>query len=225
MYSFWLVTFASCEGPRVRLKFFKIRAPSLGEAGGRASRETNYWRLAVEKTRTPLSFNHLIMRTKLLAGFVLLTAFAGGASAAVVMEKRSRQVPHVEVFGCQGVHSFVFRGPTGTSRRPILVPPREYWTAREAGIYSFVVRYSSGQVCSRLVTPEVFARYQVGEHFYDRPAVRDYSSDDSKTSATVFRHRHTIAQAWPGSEKSKPRRAVAKHRKNQRSKSSGITQR
>jgi hypothetical protein len=169
-------------------------------------------------------FNHLIMRTKFLAGFVLLTAFAGGASAAVVVEKRSRQLPHVEIFECQGIHSFVFRGPKGTSRRPILVPPREYWTAREAGIYSFVVRYSSGQVSSRLVTPEVFARYQVGEHFFDRPAVRDYS-EDSKTSATVFRHRHTIAQAWPRSEKPKTHRAVAKQRKQQRSKSNRITQR
>jgi hypothetical protein len=166
------------------------------------------------------------MRTRLLASYVLLTAFAGSASAAVVMEKRSRQLPHVEVFGCQGIHSFVFRGPTGTSQRPILVPPREYWTAREAGIYSFVVRYSSGRVCSRLVTPEVFARYQVGEHFYDRPAVRDtYSSDDSKTTAMVVRHRHTIAQAWPRSEKRKTHRAVAKHRKHQRSKSARITQR
>jgi len=166
------------------------------------------------------------MRTKFLAGFVLLIAFAGGASAAVVVEKRSRQLPHVEIFECQGIHSFIFRGPTGTSRRPILVPPREYWTAREAGIYSFVVRYSSGQVCSRLVTPEVFARYQVGEHFYDRPAVRDtYNSDDGKTSATVVRHRHTIAQAWPRSEKQTTHRAVAKQRKPHRSKSNRITQR
>ena len=157
------------------------------------------------------------MRTRFLAGFVLLTAFAGGASAAVVMEKRSRVLPHVEVFECQGIHSFVFRGPTGTSRRAILVPPREYWTAREAGIYSFVLRYSSGKVCSRLVTPEAFARYQVGEHFYDRRAARDdYGPEDSKTTATVVRHRHTIAQAWPSSQKSKSNPTVAKHRKQKR---------
>ena len=127
-------------------------------------------------------------------------------------------MPHVEIFECQGIYSFVFRGPVGTSRKPILVPPREYWTAREAGIYSFVVRYSDGRVCSRLVTPEVYARYQVGEHFYDRPAVREYSSTDSKTTATVFRHRHTIAQAWPRSEKPKTHQAAAKKRKHQRSK-------
>ena len=159
------------------------------------------------------------MRTRFLAGYLLLIAFAGGASAAVVVEKNSRQLPYVEVFGCQGIHSFIFRGPTGTSRRPILVTPRDYWIAQEAGIYSFVVRYSSGQVCSRLVTPEVFARYQVGEHFYDRPAVRDYTSDDSKTTATMVRHRHTIAQAWPRSEKRKTQGALAKKsRKHHRSK-------
>lgn len=159
------------------------------------------------------------MRTRLLAGFLLLTAFAGGASAAVVVEKKSRQLPHVEVFGCQGVHSFVFRGPTGTSRRPILVPPREYWTAREAGIYKFVVRYSSGNVRSRLVTPEVFARYQVGEDFYDRPAPRDqYESDDGKATQTVVRQRQTTAQVRQRSHKRKTHRAVAKHRKHHRPK-------
>ena len=218
MYSFWLVTFASRAVPLVRLKFFKIRAAFPGWAGRPGRAETNYWRLAAEKTRTPLSFNHLIMRTKFLAGLVLLTAFAGSASAAVVVEKRSRQMPHVEIFECQGIYSFVFRGPVGTSRKPILVPPREYWTAREAGIYSFVVRYSDGRVCSRLVTPAVFARYQVGEHFFDRPAVREYSSDDSKTSATMFRHRHTIVQEWPSSEKPKTHRAMAKQRKQERPK-------
>jgi hypothetical protein len=156
------------------------------------------------------------MRTRVLAVFVLLTAFAGGASAAVILEKNSRQLPYVEVFGCQGVHSFIFRGPTGTSRRPILVPPREYWTAREAGLYQFVVRYSSGSVVSRLVTPEAFARYQVGDHFYDRPATRDqYQSEDSKATETADRHRHTFAQAWPSTEKKKMHRA--KQRKHHRS--------
>jgi hypothetical protein len=157
------------------------------------------------------------MRTRFFAVSVLFIAFAGGASAAVIVEKKSRQLPYVEVFGCQGVHSFVYRGPTGTSRRAILVPPREYWTAREAGLYKFVVRYSSGNVVSRLVTPEAFARYQVGDHFYDRPATRDqYQSDDSKATETADRHRQTFAQAWPSAEKKTPR-AVAKDRKHKRS--------
>ena len=164
------------------------------------------------------------MRIRFLAGSLLLIAFAGSASAAVILEKNSRQLPYVEVFGCQGIHSFVFRGPTGTSRRAILVPPREYWTAKEAGLYKFVVRYSSGSVVSRLVTPEAFARYQVGDHFYDRPAMRDQYTTDSKVTETAAPHRHTFAQAWPSSEKPKTQRTAAKHRKQQRSKSNRTVQ-
>ncbi|HEX8897103.1 MAG TPA: hypothetical protein VF751_00270, partial [Chthoniobacterales bacterium] len=134
------------------------------------------------------------MRFKLL--FVLLVAFSltGGAFAAVVMEKQSRQLPYVEVFECHGIHSFVFRGPTGTSRKPILVPTEEYWTAREAGLYKFVLRYRSGNVCSRLVTPEVFARYRVGDDFRDDEAARERVTEDSKTIQPVVRHRRRTAQ-------------------------------
>jgi len=136
------------------------------------------------------------MRSKFFFGSVMLVALAGGAFAAVVVEKKSRQVPYVEVFGCDGVHAFVFRGPTGTSRRPILVPPREYWTAQEAGLYKFVLRYHSGNVCSRLVTPEVFARYRVGDDFRDsEPAMSDRTqTDDSKSVQPMTHHRHHTAQ-------------------------------
>src|SRR5256885_10002883 len=136
------------------------------------------------------------MRSKFVVGSLLLAALAGGAFAAVVVEKKSRQVPYVEVFDCQGVHSFVFRGPTGTSRRPILVPPREYWTAQEAGLYKFVLRYHSGNVCSRLVTPEVFARYRVGDDFRDsEPAMSERSqTEDSKSVQPVTHHRQRTAQ-------------------------------
>jgi hypothetical protein len=167
------------------------------------------------------------MRTRFVASFLLLMAVAAGAPAAVVVEKRSRQLPYVEVFGCQGVHSFIFRGPTGTSRQPILVPPREYWTAQEAGLYKFVLRYHSGNVRSRLVTPEVFARYQVGEDFRDGDTTRErYESDDSKTVQPVarprqttaqVRYRRTTAQVRQRSQKRKTYRAAAKHRKHQRS--------
>ena len=117
-------------------------------------------------------------------------AFTGGAFAAVVVEKRSRQMPYVEVFGCEGIHAFVFRGPKGTSRRPIMVPPREYWTAQEAGLYSFVLRYHSGNVCSRLVTPEVFARYRVGDDFMLRPSgpANATQTEDSKSRAASDAH-------------------------------------
>jgi hypothetical protein len=136
------------------------------------------------------------MRSKLFVGSLLLIAFAGGALAAVVVEKNSRQVPYVEVFGCEGAHAFVFRGPTGTSRRPILVPPREYWTAQEAGLYKFVLRYHSGNVCSRLVTPEVFARYRVGDDFRDSDtAISDRTqTEDSKSVQPVAHHRQRTAQ-------------------------------
>src|SRR5437764_3222759 len=143
------------------------------------------------------------MRSKLLVLCFVGLFFVGGAFAAVVVEKRSRQMPFVEVFECHGGHSFVFRGPTGTSRHPILVPTREYWTAREAGLYSFLLRYESGHVCSRLVTPEVFARYRVGDDFNDcGPAVDRSQTDDSKTVQPVTRHRKHTAQLRKRSHKS-----------------------
>jgi hypothetical protein len=159
------------------------------------------------------------MHTKFFAGLLVVTVFAGGAFAAVVVEKKSRQMPYVEVFGCQGIHSFVFRGPTGTSRRPILVPPREYWTAQEAGLYNFVLRYHSGHVCSRLVTPEVFARYRVGDDFNDCAPVPSerYQTEDSKTVHPITHHRQRTAQVRHRSRKHAVHRAVAKHYRQHRS--------
>src|SRR3954467_13573952 len=132
------------------------------------------------------------MRFKLFAASLLALPLAAGALGAVVVEKRSRQVPYVEVFDCHGVHSFIFRGPTGTSRKPILVPPREYWTAQEAGLYKFILRYHSGNVCSRLVTPEVFARYQVGDDFRDQEVFSErVQTEDSKTVQPVHHRKKT----------------------------------
>jgi hypothetical protein len=150
------------------------------------------------------------MRTKLFASSLLAVIATSGAFAATVVEKTSQQLPDVEVFGCQGIHSFVFRGPKGTSRRPILVPPRADWTAQEAGLYSFLLRYQSGHVCSRLVTPEVFARYRVGDDFNDcAPAPSDrYQNDDSKTVQPVTHHRRRTAQSRPRSHSA---HRVAKH--------------
>jgi hypothetical protein len=134
------------------------------------------------------------MRFKFLLVVLLVVSLAGGAFAAVVVEKRSRQLPYVEVFECNGVHSFVFRGPRGTSRKPILVAPEEYWTAREAGLYKFVLRYHSGNVCSRLVTPEIFARYRVGDDFRANEVVTESVTEDSKTIQPVVHHRRHTAQ-------------------------------
>ena len=150
------------------------------------------------------------MRTKFLVCLLVGMAFTRAALAAVVVEKRARQMPSVEVFGCEGIHAFVFRGPKGTSRRPILVPPREYWTAGEAGIYSFVVRYQNGNVCSRLVTPEVFARYRVGDDFHASAeyATERTQTDDSKTVEPVTHYRQRTAQARKHRHSS---HCVAKH--------------
>lgn len=157
------------------------------------------------------------MRSKILVGSLVAMLFAGSALAGEVVEKRSRQVPYVEVFGCQGIHSFVFRGPTGTSRRAIMVPPREYWTAQEAGLYSFVLRYRSGNVCSRMVTPEVFARYQVGDDFNDCAVPSDrMQSEDSKSVQPVTHHRHRTAQLRHRSRKHAVHRMAAKHQKQHR---------
>jgi hypothetical protein len=148
------------------------------------------------------------MRFKLLLILLLTVSLTGGAFAAVVVEKQSRQLPYVEVFECNGVHSFVFRGPRGTSRKPILVPPEEYWTVREAGLYKFVLRYHSGNVCSRLVTPEVFARYRVGDDFRDDEAVTERVTEDSKTIQPVTHHRRHTAQVTKHRHRS---HSVAKH--------------
>jgi hypothetical protein len=162
----------------------------------------------------------LTMRSTILAGSLIAMLCAEGAYAGVVVEKRSRQVPDTAVLDCAGVHSFVFRGPTGTSRRPIMVPPREYWTAQESGLYSFVLRYRSGNVCSRMVTPEVFARYQVGDDFNDLAPRDQYESDDSKTIQPVVRHhdRHRTAQLRRRSHsRGLHRAALAKHYRHHRS--------
>jgi hypothetical protein len=208
MFSFGLVSFSSRAEAQVRLSIFQFARFLPGAVNFFISR-INDWRERGGNTK-PNS-----MRSNILAGSLLAMLFAGGAVAGVVVEKRSRQVPDTAVLDCEGVHSFVFRGPTGTSRRPILVPPREYWTAHEAGLYSFVLRYSSGNVCSRMVTPEVFARYQVGEDFYDREqALRE--SDDSKTIQPAVHHRHRTAQVRHRSHARGSHRALAKHRRHHR---------
>jgi hypothetical protein len=154
------------------------------------------------------------MRFKFLVASILVLSLAGGAFGAIVMEKQSRQVPFVEVFDCQGIHSFVFRGPKGTSRKPILVPPENYWTATEAGLYKFVVRYHSGNVCSRLVTPEVFARYRVGDDFRDSQVITESVTEDSKTvQPVVHHHRKHTAQLR---KRSQSTHQVATHHRSHR---------
>lgn len=154
------------------------------------------------------------MRFKLLALSVLTLFFVGSSFAAIITEKQSRQMPYVEVVDCRGIHSFVFRGPKSFPRKPILVPPKEYWTAPEAGLYKFILRYHSGDVCSRLVTPEVFARYRVGDDFRDTEPMTERVTEDSKTVQPVVHHRRHTAQLRKKNHKS---HSIAKHRRAHRS--------
>jgi hypothetical protein len=154
------------------------------------------------------------MRFKLLAVSILTLFLVGGAFAAIVVEKQSRQLPYVEVVDCRGVNSFVFRGPTGRPRKPILVPPREYWTTHEAGLYKFVLRYQSGNTCSREVTPEVFARYRVGDHFRENELMTERVTEDSKSVEPVVHHRKHTAQL---KKRSRATRHLAKHHRGHRS--------
>ncbi|MEY2551855.1 MAG: hypothetical protein QOG12_1999, partial [Verrucomicrobiota bacterium] len=134
------------------------------------------------------------MRAKFLVVLLLALGLTAGAFAAVVVEKNSRQMPYVEVFEGNGIHAFIFRGPKGTSRKPILVPSEEYWTAGEAGLYKFVLRYHSGNVRSRLVTPEVFARYRVGDDFRDSDVMTESVTEDNKSVQPAAHHHKRTAQ-------------------------------
>ena len=155
------------------------------------------------------------MRFKLLATSIFAVSVVGSSFAAIVVEKQSRQLPYVEVVDCRGIHSFVFRGPKSFPRKPILVLPQEYWTGpHEAGLYKFVLRYGSGHVCSRLVTPEVFARYRVGDDFNDCAPAPERMTEDSKSVQPVVHHRKHTAQSRTRTHKS---HSVAKHQRGSHS--------
>jgi len=141
------------------------------------------------------------MRSNILASLVisvLLTSRAFGcAFEGTIVEKNSWLRPDASMIGTEGVYSFVFRGPTGTSRLPITVPNPQFWT-ESSGSYKFLLRDQQGHVRSQLVTAEVFARCQVGDYFNDRgPACQRPDSKDSKRTVAVVHQRryHRVAQA------------------------------
>jgi hypothetical protein len=136
------------------------------------------------------------MRSNLLSSLLVATLLTGCAFEGVVVEKRSRPLPDSSMIGTEGVYSFAFRGPTGTSRPPITVPNPQFWTETN-GMYTFLLRDQQGDVHSQMVTAEVFARYRVGDYFNDRQPPREtYDSKDSKTVEPVIHHRrhHRMAQ-------------------------------
>lgn len=155
------------------------------------------------------------MRSHLLTSSILALLLSGCAFEGTVVEKRSRPLPDASMIGTEGVHSFVFRGPTGTSRPPIGVPHPQFWTETN-GMYSFLLRDQQGNVRSQMVTAEVFARCRVGDYFNDRgPACAPPDSKDSKTVTAVIQRRrhHRMAQTR------RTHRKVAKHRRHHSTKS------
>jgi hypothetical protein len=137
----------------------------------------------------------LSMRSNLLASFLVAILPAscalGCAFEGTIVEKRSWLRPDASMIGTEGVYSFVFRGPTGTSRPPVGVPNPQFWT-ESSGSYKFLLRDQQGNVRSQLVTAEVFARCRVGDYFNDRgPACAPSDAKDSKaTVAVIHRQRH-----------------------------------
>jgi hypothetical protein len=142
------------------------------------------------------------MRSKLLVSCLVASLLAGHAFGCAyegtIAEKRSRQMPDASMIGTEGVYSFVFRGPTGTSRLPVGVPNPNFWIESN-GMYSFLLRDRQGHFHSQMVTAEVFARCQVGDYFNDRgPACVRPDAKDSKNVTTAViqqRRHHRMAQA------------------------------
>lgn len=155
------------------------------------------------------------MRFNLLTSSVIALLLSGCAFEGTIVEKRSRQIPDASMIGTEGVHSFVFRGPTGTSRLPIGVPNPQFWTEHN-GMYTFLLRDQAGHVRSQMVTAEVYARCREGDYFNDRgPACKPPDSKDSKTvTAAIHRQRsHRTAQTR------RKHRKVAMHRRHHAAKS------
>lgn len=135
------------------------------------------------------------MRINILVYFLVAILLGGCAGEGVIVEKRSRQIPDSSIPGTEGTHSFVFRGPTGTSRLPLTVPGEEFWPAEPNTVCKFILRDRAGNVRSQLVTPEVFARYQTGDYFNDLqapPPAR--GKHDAKNGTSIETIRVTAVQ-------------------------------
>ena len=157
------------------------------------------------------------MRSKLLVSCLVATLLAnhafGCAFEGTIVEKYSRLRPDTSMIGTEGVYSFVFRGPTGTSRPPVGVPNPQFWT-ESSGSYKFFLRDQHGHVRSQLVTPEVFARCRVGDYFNDRgPACAPADAKDSKATVGVIQQRRHYRTAQT---RQSHRRVVVQGRRSHR---------
>ena len=158
------------------------------------------------------------MRSNILASLfvsLLLAARAlGCAFEGTIVEKQSWLRPDASMIGTEGVYSFVFRGPTGTSRLPITVPNPHFWTENAGGSYKFLLRDQQGHVHSQLVTAEVFGRCQVGDYFNDRgPACQRPDAKDSKTTVAVIQQRRHLRLAQSHRSHRQLAQAQRSHRK------------
>jgi hypothetical protein len=157
------------------------------------------------------------MRLNPLACLLSVMLVAGSAVAGVIVEKRSRILPDSSVPGTEGVYSFVFRGPTGTSRRPITVPRPDFWPEQN-GMVNFVLRDPAGHLCSRMVTPDVFARYRMGDDFNDCERREQLQSEDNKSIKPLIVRRHSKSTAHNRKHAGRLHRALAKHHRHHSSK-------
>jgi hypothetical protein len=159
------------------------------------------------------------MRINIFVSSLVAMLLAGCAADGVIVEKRSRQIPDSSIPGTEGIHSFVFRGPTGTSRLPITVPGEEFWPAEPNAVCKFILRDRAGNVRSQLVTPEVFARYQTGDYFNDLqspPPARGKHETSNGSSVETIRvttvHRRGKGYVRHKTHSRRSHRAVAKRK-------------
>ena len=163
------------------------------------------------------------MRLNIFAYSLVAMLLGGCAAEGVIVEKRSRQIPDSSIPGAEGIHSFVFRGPTGTSRLPITVPGQEFWPAEPNTVCKFILRDQAGNVRSQLVTPEVFARYQTGDYFNDLqappPARGKHEASNGKSVETIrvtAVHRRAKGYVRHKTHARSSKRAVAKRKSHYR---------
>lgn len=174
--------------------------------------EKHYKRLsAVSPVKSSLPMRSKLLLVSCLVATLLAGHAFGCAYEGTIVEKPSWPRPDASMIGTEGVYSFVFRGPTGTSRLPIGVPIPTFWT-ETSGSYKFLLRDRQGNVHSQLVTAEVFARCRVGDYFNDRgPACAPSDAKDSKaTVAVIHRQRHHRVAA----QVRRSHRKLAMHRRH-----------
>ena len=163
------------------------------------------------------------MRINIFAYSLAAMLLGGCAAEGVIVEKRSRQIPDSSIPGTEGIHSFVFRGPTGTSRLPITVPGEEFWPAEPNAVCKFILRDRAGNMRLQLVTSEVFARYQEGDYFNDLqapPPARGKHDTKNGTSVETIRvtavQRRAKSYVRHKSQARSSKRAVAKRKSHYR---------